>query len=901
MQVPRVKLAQLFAVYPIAVGLIGACRWIFGPASFGQVFFGFVELGMVAPVLLIIAGATCFWLGRQCAFPIHPVVLAVRSDRVGLWMTSAACLTMGVSAGLMLLEHVTGRSFGIDVHALGAIPTLQTPSPGRMSPNACIGFLFLSLGLWGLQRPTATASKPWAAFAVVVTALIGIAGLLGAVLDLEEAYRFVGANRLSTQVASSFIALTLSLWWTSEGRRDFSSSLSTHERQITTRSVVVLTLLVVASGAGGFAVVRSAYTKAQADHLALTADVNGEAIVYSLKMARWISNTASTRPSVTQTLARLNQSPGDAQAQSFLKKVGDSFITAGLDAMTLETAGGTSVSAGHPLLKGNEPSVPLDGLFAGSQLAYAGGGLVLSTQLSVYEQGAIVGRLRSEQRLALFDKLLKKLRDASESTDVLICARSSNDAICLPSRFYRDLFRIPMFDAVGNPTKPANRALLGQTGTLKTPDLRGVQVIAAYQPLGDTGLGMVVKTNVDTFYGGLRGRLAELAALLAFFVALGTWAMRNQIRPLVSQLASEQRRSAAILEQSNDAFVSLDSSGHVNGWNAQAVRVLGWSVAEATGRRLAELIIPAENRDAHEKGFAHFTRTGQGAVVNRRIELMAQHRDGRLIPVELSVASTDMGDHFVATAFLRDISERRRAEQALKQSEQRLRLIADNMPALISYMDRDYRYTFVNAHYRDWFSISDDIVGKTVLEVFGDEAFAGVRTRLDEAFAGADVVFELTNPIPGAPVHMLVHYLPDRDSDGNVVGLYGLIIDRSEQHLANERLEASERQLRTVTDNLPVLMTYFDSDERIRFLNRAFHDWLGLDVAASLGRTLLDVVGTEHYEKRREYVKTALRGERVEFEVVSQTLGGVRNLQTVYILTSAKTEACGVFFRSALM
>jgi GGDEF domain-containing protein len=100
------------------------------------------------------------------------------------------------------------------------------------------------------------------------------------------------------------------------------------------------------------------------------------------------------------------------------------------------------------------------------------------------------------------------------------------------------------------------------------------------------------------------------------------------------------------------------------------------------------------------------------------------------------------------------------------------------------------------------------------------------------------------------------------------------VTDRTESQRSRDRIEASERQLRAVTDNLPMLITYVDADERLRFMNGTFHDWLGVDLKQAVGRPLAEVVGAEHYASRREHLRAALAGERVEFEVVSMTLAG---------------------------
>src|SRR5437764_1335113 len=84
------------------------------------------------------------------------------------------------------------------------------------------------------------------------------------------------------------------------------------------------------------------------------------------------------------------------------------------------------------------------------------------------------------------------------------------------------------------------------------------------------------------------------------------------------------------------------------------------------------------------------------------------------------------------------------AESALRQSEERLRLIANNVPALISYVDRDQRYRYSNRTYDEWFGIRhESMQGRTVAEVFGDEAYSRMRPEIERCLAGASVQFEL--------------------------------------------------------------------------------------------------------------------------------------------------------------
>jgi len=230
-----------------------------------------------------------------------------------------------------------------------------------------------------------------------------------------------------------------------------------------------------------------------------------------------------------------------------------------------------------------------------------------------------------------------------------------------------------------------------------------------------------------------------------------------------------------------------------------------------------------------------------------------------------------------------DVTERKAVERALEDSENRLRTIANNLPILISHIDADYRYTFANENYQSWYGLELSAQGRTVAEVFGEQVFKRLKPRMDEALAGKHVSFEHVSSIPNSPVNLLIHYVPDRDLDGQVHGFFGMVLDRTEQHRAQARLEASERQLRAVTDNLPVLISYVDQQERIGFLNATFREWMGVDLKWATGRGLLEVVGEALYEQRRESLGRALRGERMEFEVESVVNGKRRYLQTTYI------------------
>jgi len=138
----------------------------------------------------------------------------------------------------------------------------------------------------------------------------------------------------------------------------------------------------------------------------------------------------------------------------------------------------------------------------------------------------------------------------------------------------------------------------------------------------------------------------------------------QEAEELLWRAQESEQRIRLILETVLDAVVTMNSAGQITGWNAEAGRIFGWSHEEAVGRRMSDIIIPPQHREAHERGLQRFLETGEGPVLNRRIEITALHRTGRELPVELAISPAKVGDTWTFSAFLRDISDRRQAEEA---------------------------------------------------------------------------------------------------------------------------------------------------------------------------------------------------------------------------------------------
>jgi diguanylate cyclase (GGDEF)-like protein/PAS domain S-box-containing protein len=182
---------------------------------------------------------------------------------------------------------------------------------------------------------------------------------------------------------------------------------------------------------------------------------------------------------------------------------------------------------------------------------------------------------------------------------------------------------------------------------------------------------------------------------------------RNQ-----ESLLQHEERTRLIVESALDAVVVMDATGCIIDWNSQAAITFGWAREDVIGNSLAETIVPERYREAHQQGLRVFLETGVGPIVNTRIELSAMHRDGHEFPIELTVSPIRHGGGWIFSSFIRDLTERKQAEQALVQLRRRSELILESVGEGIHGIDTDGRIIFEN-------SAAAKLLGYTVEELCG--------------------------------------------------------------------------------------------------------------------------------------------------------------------------------------
>lgn len=141
-------------------------------------------------------------------------------------------------------------------------------------------------------------------------------------------------------------------------------------------------------------------------------------------------------------------------------------------------------------------------------------------------------------------------------------------------------------------------------------------------------------------------------------------------KQLEEELRASEERRRLILDNAHDAFIAMSADGRIAEWNRQAEITFGWPRAEAVGRVLSETIIPPQFREGHSRGLARYLATGEGPLLNRVIEVEALRRDGSCFPAEIGIAAVRLAEQYLFAAFIRDVTERKRADEELRRAKE---------------------------------------------------------------------------------------------------------------------------------------------------------------------------------------------------------------------------------------
>jgi PAS domain S-box-containing protein len=438
----------------------------------------------------------------------------------------------------------------------------------------------------------------------------------------------------------------------------------------------------------------------------------------------------------------------------------------------------------------------------------------------------------------------------------------------------------------------AHRSLLGYPDE----ELRG-QTPAIH--LGDEAFSAVIREQArkGTYRGELTSRTRSGASV---DIDLSAFAVRDETGQPVcyvgikrditgrkqaeEALRESEHKYRHLFENLNDAaFVADAETGIILDTNKRAEELLGRSRGEIVGMHQAELHPPGE-AEKYRRLFVN--HVGKGYVAD--IDAQVAKKGGAAVPVSISAAATSIGGRRIILGLFRDITERKQAEEALKESEERFRSLVETTSDWVWEVDENAVYTYASPKIRDILGYEpEEVLGRTPFDFMPPEEARRVAEVFSPVAASPRPFASLENKNLHRDGHLVVlesSGVPFFDAHGTFRGWRGIDRDITERKQAEEAVQRSERELRVIAENIPALLSYVDKAGRYRFVNRRYQEWFGRPEADIVGRHYREILGEATYELIKDRIEAALSGQHVSYErAIPYAAGGTRWVIANYV------------------
>ncbi|MEZ4273360.1 MAG: PAS domain S-box protein [Myxococcota bacterium] len=264
-------------------------------------------------------------------------------------------------------------------------------------------------------------------------------------------------------------------------------------------------------------------------------------------------------------------------------------------------------------------------------------------------------------------QILEAHRDSvrfGETGELLVAKKKGESIVFLLSR------RHTKGEAVapeGAFTEPARRAVSGQSGWMIGRDYRGELTLAAYEAVPAVGWGLVAKIDLSEIR-----RPYIRAAMLSAVVALLTMLVVVRVlfrftTPLIRRVESSEASNRAILDTAVDGIIIIDERGLIETFNTAAQAIFGYRVDEVIGRNL-NMLMPEPDKSQHDDYLRNYRETGVKKIIGIGREVQGRRKNGEIFPLDLAVSEVVADGHRTFMGIVRDISERKKAEQQLRST-----------------------------------------------------------------------------------------------------------------------------------------------------------------------------------------------------------------------------------------
>jgi PAS domain S-box-containing protein len=466
---------------------------------------------------------------------------------------------------------------------------------------------------------------------------------------------------------------------------------------------------------------------------------------------------------------------------------------------------------------------------------------------SAKDRVAAVIVLRMDARETLFP-LVNAWPTPSRTAETYLLRRERGDCVFLTEPRHQPHSALRLRIPLDRTNAPAVQTLLGSRGPMRGTDYRNEPVLAAARPVPDSPWFLVAKVDEEEIYAPVRQRVWAVALVVAGMLAavavgLNLLWRRRDVEFLRRQVAGERERLALakrlthVMSHANDIIIMTDEQWRIVEVNDRAVEAYGYAREELRAMRAPDLRAPEARADFPSLE-ARFRQQGRAVT-----ETLHQRKDGTVFPVEVSTRKVELDGAVHGLAIIRDVTERRRAEAAVRQSEERFRLLAESSLAGI-YLFQDDRFVYVNPALASTFGyVPAEIIGQLGPQDLTHpedrpQVAANIRRRVEEGVR--QVRYEFRGLRKDGTV-IRVEAIGARVEFHGRPAILGTLLDITERKQAEQRIREQAALLDAANDAIYVRAL----DHTITYWNDGAARLYGWTRAEALGRKFTELGGLD--------------------------------------------------------